>query len=275
MTKTYTYTYNSLSELIERVHLKPSDKNREHGCALAFKDDKRGGSISGKNWYGIDTDKPSEVINAIKNGYTEGLESIRKASRDFGIEPIKSVRRRRTRGDQGDDLDITRVYSGNIDTAWTRTQKAYDGSAYGKNIKIAVDIGGNCGTGADAMKWRGAYAAALADKYAEAGYSVELFAYAGVSHLCTRKEVSAQFIVKLLDSSETYDIEKMANTISFPGFFRTLIFEAILTVPETVSGSLGRHNPAIPKDLDGAIVIKDIWSLEDVKKHKLTAEVMQ
>ena len=125
------------------------------------------------------------------------------------------------------------------------------------------------------MKWRGAYAAALADKYAEAGYSVELFAYAGVSHLCTRKEVSAQFIVKLLDSSETYDIEKMANTISFPGFFRTLIFEAILTVPETVSGSLGRHNPAIPKDLDGAIVIKDIWSLEDVKKHKLTAEVMQ
>lgn len=273
--KNYTYTYNSLAELIDRVHLKPHIKNAEHVCALTFKNDKRDGYTSGKNWYGIDTDKPSEVINAIKNGYTQGLESIRKASRDFDIEPIKSVRRRRTRGDQGDDLDMARVYSGNIDTAWTRTQKAYDGSAYGKNITIAVDIGGNCGTGAEAMKWRGAYAAALADKYAEAGYSVELFAYAGVSDICSGKDSGAQFIVKLLDSSETYDIEKLANTISFPGFFRTLIFEAILTVPETVNQSLGKHNPEIPKELNGAIVIKDIWSLEDVKKHKLTMEVMK
>lgn len=274
MTKTYNYTYNSLADLIERVHLKPSKENEQHNVALRFRNDFMEGWGSSREWYGIDVKKPSQVIEAIQNGYKEGFEAIRAASGHFEIAPIKSVRRQRIRGDQGDDLDILRVYSGNIDSAWTRTQRANNGGAYGKQITFAVDVGGNCGMNADKMKWRGAYAAALADRYAEAGYSVELYAYAAVNNIGQKNGNGMNVIVKLLDSAEPYDLEKLANTISFPGFFRTLIFEALITIPEKASTNLGQHNTNVPKELQDAVTINNIWSLGDVKKHKLTTEAV-
>lgn len=261
----YNLRYDSLTELIEKAHLKPSALNANLSTFKIFKNDVE--SYNPIKWYGIEEGKPSQVIRAIKSGYRPGLDAIRDAAGQFEIPPIKCVRRQKVRGSQGDDLDMARVYSGHLDSAWGTTKKSFDGSAYGKNITIAVDIGANMGVSADKMIWRGAYAAALADKYAEAGYSVELYAFCVVRKV-TLKDDSAEVIVKLLDSAEPYDLEKLANTICFPGFFRTLIFEALLTIPDKIKDSLGIHTPELPEFLDGAILIKDIWSIEDVKKQK-------
>lgn len=262
----YTFHYNSLTDLVERVHLKPSAANKNLETAQEFRKNYRENyRTSGRQWYGMDTNNPGDVIDAIHHGYRPGLDSIRECSGQFGTFAIKSVKRRRIRGDQGDDLDIARVYSGHLDSAWSRTRRESNGFVYGKEVKIVVDIGANCHVKADRMKWRGAYAAALADAYVQAGYRVELYAYWCLQKLDRDGTVSAEFILKICDSAEPFDLEKLANTICFPGFFRTLGFESILTVPAKIDDRLGGHNPIIPSTLADAIVVKEIWSLEEAK----------
>lgn len=139
--------------------------------------------------------------------------------------------------------------------------------SYGKNITIAVDVGGNCNLNANQMKWRGVYASVLADSYAMAGYAVELYAYAYGLKVNDARTNTLQTIVKILDTSEPFDIEKLANTICFPGFFRTLIFEDILTIPELSDSGLGICSDGkIPSSLKDAIIVKNMYSLEDVKR---------
>lgn len=271
MSKVYTHEYKSLTDLIDRVHLKPHEKNKNHRTSEQFKCDICESSDP-EEWYGLPDAKPSDVINAIKYGYPAGKEVIETASTGIEIAPIKSLKRKRIRCAQGDDLDIMRVYSGDLDRAWSNTERIGGGQAYGKNVTIAVDVGGACWRSADSLKWRGAYASALADNYANAGYNVELYAY-DVSVDATESGAQVDVIIKVLDSSEPYDLEKLANTISFPGFFRTLIFESILSTPEKVSYGLGRHENTVPAILKDAIIIKNLWTLQEVQKFINTQDI--
>lgn len=269
----YIHQYDSLTALYSAVHLKPSAANRKHPIAKYFRDDyrdPRNRELGGHAWYGIDTDKPSEAINAILKGYKPGLETIQRAAAQLEPFPIKSVKRTRARGAQGDDLDIMRVYDGQLDKAWSTT-KALSGSAqYGKEIKIACDVGGTHYTNSDALKWRGAFAAILADAYAQAGYRVEVLAYAYNRNMIDGEYgggTALQTTVKVCDSADPFDLEKLANTICFPGFLRTLIFEDFLTVPLRIRDGLGHSGTGVvPSILKDAIIVKDMMSLADVRR---------
>ncbi len=267
--KEYIHKYDSLTALYNTVHLKPSAPNKNHKAADQFRDDIKDYGKAGASWFGIATNKPSEVINAIMKGYKPGLDDIRTASALMEPFPIKSIKRKRSKGDQGDDLDIAKVYSGELSTAWTKTERVGGDLSFGKSITIAVDIGGNCNLSSAQMKWRGVYASVLADSYASAGYNVELYAYAYGLMVNDKRTNSLQTIVKILDTSEPFDLEKLANTICFPGFFRTLIFEDILTIPELADYGLGKDcEGKVPSALKEAIIVKGLYSLEDVRREQ-------
>jgi len=253
--------YQSLTELIDKVHLKPHVSNTENSTGIDFRTDERHGS--GANWFGEDW-KPSEIVHAIKTGYGPGLDRINEALDKINISDIPSFRRKRSYGDFGDSLDIHKVYTGNLDMAWEKCRASL-GSNGKKNITISINVGTRWSYSASEMVWRGAYGSALADAYAVAGHNVEVWGYSSGRPL-GRGEKYEGMSIKLLDTCEPFDIEKLASTVCFPGFYRVLGFEAMLTLPFKVDSGFGTSENTPPTHLKDTMVITDIWSLEDIER---------
>ena|SRR3990167_210707 len=259
---TYKQEYNSVSELIEKVWLKPHAKNKKHRRAILLEKNKKGRM----GWYSDKPATPHEMVDRIKNGDTYNLEKIRNLAGKINIENIKSLKRKRKKSDQGDDLNIESVYSGNLDRAWSSVGKSQGVAINGKEVTICVNVGGNCNRDASTLIHRGVLGLAMADAYATAGYAVSVYAYfAGENVTVTGHDLSVT--LKLTEEGMPFDAEKLSSVLCSPGFFRTLFLATILAVPEKVTDGMGHVTYAPPAPIDGAINISGVWSEYDIQDY--------
>src|SRR3990167_8374497 len=129
---TYKQDYKSVSELIEKVWLKPHAKNKKHREAIRLEKNEEGKM----GWYSDEPSTPHKVVAKIKNGDPSNLEKIRSMAGSLHVENIKSLKRKRKKSDQGDDLNIESVYSGNLDRAWSSVGKSQGVAIKGKEVTI-------------------------------------------------------------------------------------------------------------------------------------------
>ncbi len=254
-------TYDSLSELMDKVHKKPSPANSQNPLYLGMISQKE--KEYNESWYGVKL-QTRKIPGIIKSGYKPGLDMIERIKSKITITPPPSLRRKRTFADFGDEYDIHRARNGHIDTAWSKCKREGSGNSGRRHIKIAVNIGGNCYRTADSLMYGPAYGIVIADAYASAGYHVEFWVYATTSGTFIGGEKDHSTIVKILSSDMPFDIELLANTAGFPGFFRTLIWESFLSDSRPVSGGLGRAVESPPADLSDALKINNIDSMDAI-----------
>lgn len=169
------------------------------------------------NWYGLDKDHNFEQVRDLTlAGWPEGLMRMDKAlgSLEIDVPPI-SIRRRRLRSDFGDELDIHRVYSGDVAHAFT-TMKRPPGSKR-KPLSIVVDSIASGGRDADSMFWQGAAAIKLGELLSNAGYTVELYSAFKARAHC---DVDLRVLTKA--SGAPLDLCSAAATLALPAFFRCI-----------------------------------------------------
>lgn len=199
------------------------------------------------NWFGVNTQE--EWRDTMDNGYTDGVELINRLSKTLNIPPLPSARRRKSREDQGDFLDIHAVYAGNLSRAWERTRRRTKNAPSQITIIHNMSVSGSIMP--DEYQWRGATMLAIASALEEAGHSVEIIGVMYNENIFTsnsnRKQV-VQFPIKNFHTP--INISALATTAVLVGFYRSYMFEAKFATDLKISDGLGtslRGTPAIIK----------------------------
>jgi hypothetical protein len=192
----------------------------------------------GEHWYGPETNGTADGTAALyRGGWIDGARRIAEMPVAVNVPPT-SVRRRRVWADQGDTVDMPRVYAGNLDTAWQATRRQQRVTT--RRVTIVTPISIMCNQSIDQLYPRGAAALKLADVLSEAGYSVAIVATVAVSnieesgealHLCHSIDIKAP--------DQHLDMATLAAIMAHPGFFRTAGFAMVCSAERKVCGSLG------------------------------------
>ena len=215
------------------------EKNLERASGCLNKD-----RSHGKSWYGLPSLELTKA--AIRDGYPEGAQRVEAMTAQLAAHLPRALghNRQKRRGEFGDELDIHTMLRGAHDKAWTfASRQVRRGSGI---VRIAVDICATCKTSADALAWRGVAGLTLANILKRAGYSCEIVAAWAVRNVVGNLDCSGTLTVK--PRSSQGDAGLLAATLTLPGFFRTVIFSAIIRTAdneqEIANRSLGYPVPA-------------------------------
>lgn len=152
-------------------------------------------------------------------------------------QKIQKSRRRRTFGDEGDELDIEKVYNGDLDTCWTRTEKIEFDTTH-KFVTLFIENGAAWNENVTSSFWRAAVAVFLTRELERAGKSVKI-----VVGSCARgalktsnKKLAQSMTVK--EYNQHVSLERVA-AMTHLGFFRTVSFALFHMSDYTVCGNIG------------------------------------
>ena len=171
------------------------------------------------DWLGAGCITGNDVLRLMQDGWPEGQRKMTTLLDGFDTDGLvpQDTRRRLTRGDMGDHLDIGSVYAGRIGTAWTSARRRSVNAP--QRIELLVDTGVSSFESADTVFWRGAAAVALADKLSQAGYMVRISVGYDTQ---TNSDESGSVRVVVKDYDKPLDMATAA-TVMLPGFFRSLM----------------------------------------------------
>jgi hypothetical protein len=151
--------------------------------------------------------------------------------------PISKRKRRKTRGDFGDSVDIHMVNQGRCGEAWTRMKKV-DVDAIDPLITIVIDIVGNASEKCESSFWRASVALYVCEELLKAGKSVKIIvAEVGANAMVNNSKLLTTSIV-IKDYNQPVSIERVAAMVHF-GFFRTFNFGAMAVQDSKLRSSLG------------------------------------
>lgn len=264
--KSYDCLSDMTSEVVHSCQTYDLEKDR-HNC---------------KSWYGADSIE--EVIDIIERGWSEGLDKAQKDLSVVELPRLTNVRRRRARASFGDDIDMQRVYAGDLDRAWGTTHREIGLNQTHQRAVIVCNVSTACSMSADEFFWRGAVTTMIADTLVNSGRPVKIVGYAWGRRAYTNGG-DQKFIMTVKDYDEPMLPEKVIATLGFAGFFRYYGFKQILSAPQEATMGLGTPvQGRLPDEVAEEypcefIVIEDIWnktaaqglldSLEQRLKHKL------
>ena len=209
-------------------------------------------------WFGIQpgTVPMTTAQSLAAHGWPEGVERIRESLDNLGeiIAPV-SIRRRRVWADQGDAVDMGKVWAGNCESAWSRTARLTTRAPAVVTIWIPLSI--SYKAAADALFWRGAALVAVADALTTAGYSVGINAYkhdpvcVKLRSNSTKKQrgdiVDIVTTVKAPDAP--LDVSTLAACVANPCFIRGLSYAATIRAA-CEGGQKIMHGLAWPSEND-------------------------
>ena len=187
-------------------------------------DDKTTRSGKSERWWGegVRSIRTATSILGGKRTWDAGSDHAARAMRQISAKPLpvaKSVRRRRRRGPDGDNLDMGRVWNGDLDNAWTRCEREAGGTAP-RALRIVVDVCVSSGTPAEEAMWPGIAASVVADRCIAAGLSVEIVvAAATVGTWHDDNEIGCYSVV-VKGSNEPFDLNRVLNWTAMPAAFR-------------------------------------------------------
>lgn len=171
-------------------------------------------SIELSRWLGADSLR--QLNDRLRRGWGDGADRLTEIAAKE-IQPT-NIRRRRTRGDQGDELDIQAVYRGDLSRAWTRTQR--EARTATRSIAIVCNLSCHYKQKAADLFWRGAAALKLTEALTQAGYNVALYGATGSQNIVSSGRRLGQFIeIKAEDAP--LDVSALAAIVAMPGFKRT------------------------------------------------------
>lgn len=159
-------------------------------------------------------------------GWEGGAQLIDQLASAILVPPPADARRRLAWADQGDSLDIHRVYRGQLATAWQRPSRRT--SVAPRTVRVVAMISGKSSDDHMAFAWRGAMVLRLCDILVQHGYSVEVVGacvaqnwldhYSGASYVHT-------FPIKA--ATAPLDVAMLAAVLCQPGFVRYAMFRAM------------------------------------------------
>lgn len=177
-------------------------------------------------WMGIADDvKDGErmldaTLRLVRDGWRKGVDLMAEVADKITAPTPKAIRRQQRWKDSGDDVDMQRIWGGNLDNAWRGTVRDYRSGP--QRVRLLVDAIESGGNGAEGMRWRGVAALKLCDLLTEAGYSVQI---ESVISCKDSSNVSKTFKLRTIvkDYEAPADLLTLAATTALPAYFRCLM----------------------------------------------------
>ncbi len=192
----------------------------------------------GERWFGPETKGTAAgSLELFAKGWSNGAQRITKLAEGLSVPAPTSIRRRRVRGDQGDELDIHRVYSGNLDTAWQRPARMPRIASRVVTIVCPIAICSN--TNSEQMFHRGAAVLCLADAMQEAGYNVAIVATITAISFADYGKADMVHSVQVKAPEQPLDMGNLAAILAHSGFFRSAGFCMIASYGKRISSNFG------------------------------------
>lgn len=215
------------------------EANKEHAKVTAKGDRFRDqGDRQNQSWLGASVDTLNQRL---VEGWPEGVRKLEELS-TREINPV-SIRRRRTRGDQGDELDMQAVWRGDLSRAWTKTRRQSRAGGF-RTVTLICNLSDSCGVSASELYWRGAAVLKLADALTAAGYGVGIYGSINVRGCSEDSTVSQCQFVEIKATDSPLDLSQLASLTAMPGWFRTRGFAGIIAACDLAGkkycSSLGR-----------------------------------
>lgn len=252
-----TQIFNSLEEF---MGVEEHSKNRNHYIVKTKYEDR-------DDWLGVGINTVPELKKEIKNGWPQGVRKMMelKEKIEYNLLPPKVLRKRKSRGDFGDEIDIQRVYAGDLERAWTRsTRQMVVGIPV---VRVLVSIGGLASRSAEDLFYKGVGAAILTDILEEQGYRVEIVAYSRVKDILEgnpREQMYIELPVK--EAKEPLDLQRITIITALSGFFRYYMFKTRLSLPCKITSYMGVTVETPPEEVSrsGDIILNNIYSEREV-----------
>ncbi len=219
--KTHVYRFEGIGEAMDAV----ADKTV---CELR--------QTEKVKWVGADIPDKEALLKKINQPWAKGLEVIEKMMRQLsGMQcpEVKShVRRTRFSEDDGDELDLDRLRSGQ--PYWRKSQREMTSGS--TEVTVMFDCGGHWQRKHDEFLWRGAAAIALTEYLEERGYRVELWMVykTSDSHYGWNNDLLNGICVK--KTGDPLDRSSLSMAVS-SWYHR----QGTLNLGETEAGELGYH----------------------------------
>lgn len=248
------YLHARIESTTEAARIVPSAKN---AAFLKEVTTKGANCIPGgktvTEWYGVKGGH-KQVSRLTREGWPEGAARVMELRDRLSVSaPAAHVQRRGRRwSDQGDALDIHRVYAGRLDAAWQRTCRIERIAPVA--VTLVVPLGGAWTLNADQLFWRGAATLVIADRLAAAGHPVEIVGVAATTSVCNGIDECAEIVIK--HRHAPLDLSSIATVVCLSGWSRTVKFRISGSHEEVVSGHMG-FSQEVPSELVALIARRD------------------
>jgi hypothetical protein len=196
--------YGSLRDYITAAKVAPLNPGNQPLVAMA---DTAGG-LNGAHWAGAEnTDDATAKLTAPYEAGSAIISRIEKAAANIKLPPQMDTRRRRVRGDQGDELDIHAVWRGQSATAWQRMGKRQVTAP--PMVSIVINSIISADNDKTVISYRGAVGIVLCQLLERFGYRVRLVvARGGVTSSDSKEKFSCRTTIK--DYGKPLDRETVA-----------------------------------------------------------------
>lgn len=226
--------YDSLEELEEYASTNCKRFN-PHAYESSIKD-------TGVHWIGLEGNG-QDARQKILNGWPELLEKLRPLMNQLevteAIAPHRAMLRRRkmSRGDHGDRLDMHRVYAGELDKAWSLPKKTNLFGVTDRKATLVVNIGVTGNYDFDDTLWRAATALKISDMLQRSGRAVEIYVGASATQI-GYPVTESRIYCRVKEFNQPLAIERLAAMCS-AAFHRTYGFMARGAIDSKVNYDLG------------------------------------
>lgn len=192
----------------------------------------------------------------LTQGWEEGVARLREIQGEAqagAAVTVRNVRRRRVRGEQGAEVDVTAYWRGRGDVAWERCVR--DAATKVRAVHIVPMLCGVCTLTADQFFYRGAAAVRLCDLLTEAGYNVAITAAAIAPQIgdgyTSAKEYDYAVGIPIKPYLAPLEINTVAAVLCEVGFTRHYVFRHLGVAPFGVGSHCGRYDDLGLSRLDG------------------------
>jgi len=218
-----------------------------------------GGPMNG-NWLGVPGGDGYTLMKKVEHGWPELRRELERMLEECELDtpPVPSRallrRRKRTRADHGDTLDMGRVWNGDMERAWEVPKRSDVHTITTKRVTLAIDVTANGGISHRESMWRSALGMKLVDSLIKAGKVLEIWVIDSSSHPWmdgTQGSLWAGWCIK--KSSEPVVMDRLCSMLTV-GFMRVCGFLAMHAEGRSTSygGALNFGLPATLKDRQNA-----------------------
>jgi hypothetical protein len=258
MTGIYKPIYESVQEMTAAA-----DAASKAGRRRQTDEDYRSrGHFWGRKFSGWD-----DVVQKVAEYWPEGLDLVQGMLHDLrdGVcqsKPKSRVRRARWSADDGDDVDVDRLRSGQ--DCWRLMAREQRDAP--QNVAIVFSLATRWERSAESILWRGAVAIVLADLLEDAGYRVEVWAVNNMT-LAYENGATAQQAVCLKHSEVPVDIASLVNGVS-GWFYRTVVFQSYYAVTASTPNPCMGYPKGVTEETEVVqdavgdtmkVVIDEVW----------------
>ena len=212
--KYVVHRYGSINEFIDAATNKWTniESNRQYAQTHY--------SHTDSGWFGLEySAKFPDIAKLVKDGWTDGARRLFDTSEHVRKPALESINRHMIWKDEGEEISLDRLYSGEFDTMWRGFKPARKKQA-GRIVRLACNISANSSVESSEMFWTGAATIVLADILTKAGFSVQIDLLNASYNGSMEDAIAAITTVK--DADQPLSISGLASTLCLAGYYRSI-----------------------------------------------------